>query len=96
MHADPEQEWTLCDIALAIFVREKNTGRIDTTELNRLENEDKLKVLQKIKSNETSILSVGKQRRSTTVFKIVNQQVISYVYNNCWCLHARLGPDYEA
>ena len=89
-------EWNLCDIALAIYTREKNSGTTDTIELNRLEDEDKLKVLQKIKSNETDILSVGKQRRSTKVFKIVNKQIISYVYSNCWCLKSRLGSDYEA
>lgn len=87
--------WNLCDIALAIHVQQKNRGTTDTTQLGRLEDADKLKILEKINSNETGILSASQRKRNTKAFKIVNKEILSYVYNNCWCMDVQLGPNYE-
>ena len=81
--------WNLCNIAKAILAR----GLDNTKELNKLNDEDKLKILQKIGSTEMNCLDSNRKVRNNAI-RVANKQVLDYVSKECDCLDQQYVSDY--
>ena len=82
--------WNLCTIADAILAR----GQNNTDEMNRLQDEVKLKILQKIQSSQTNCFNVGTNRTKNKAIRVINKEIIDYVTKNCKCLRLKMY-DYQ-
>ena len=70
-------------------------GVQDTRTLGSLEDEEKLKVLHEIGSNDINCLSNGKRGQRTASMRLVNEKILQFVYSNCWCMKLVLEPYFE-